>query len=381
MMMNRKIKNILTGILILSLLAAGTTAYAAAFKGEVSVTNDLNTGSVDIDLTTWQEGPEGLAPAEPVANIAANQNISFIPKVTSNRADCYVRVVMDVEMEKDVDSPITTDSIIGLSEDWVQHGNVFYYKNVLNIDESADVYTGIHVPEDWTNKNSSNFKINLVADAIQAENFTPDFNSDAPWGTVEIEESKSEDGTDYRTVNTVKDAYTLVYKGDSTFEVSSEDFFSNFDYMMPGDTCEDKITLKNSCDNYLKLYFKSTAPTDEVLLDEIMLKILVDGKLYYEGPLKASDLNEYEELAMISPNKDKEMTYELQVPEYLQNEFSVEDDNVTWYFKAIEVDEDGNPIKTGDSGNMLPFVLVCIGALIAIIYLLSSRKRENNLND
>ena len=43
----------------------------------------------------------------------------------------------------------------------------------------------------------------------------------------------------------------------------------------------------------------------------------------------------------------------------------------------MEVNEDGNPVKTGDMSNVMPFILVCIAALVAIVYFARNRQKES----
>lgn len=383
-MRDKKLRRVNTGViallLIMAVLNSGVFIYGAVFRNEVSVKNLLKTGSVDIDLTTWEVTEDGEVPAKPGENIAANQSISYLPRITVKRADCYVRLTVDIKMDKDIDNPITTENIINLKDGWEQRNNVFYYKGVLSAGDSADVFDGIYIPEAWTNDNSSSFQINLTADAIQAENFEPDFARDYPWGSVEIEEAKPEDGITYGSVKQVKQTHKLVYKGNCTFEVSSEDFFANFDYMMPGDTFSDKITLTNNGSKDIKLYFRSAASgkSQPDLLGNIGLSIKVGGRAYYSGNLKADKLKEYGVLTTLKAGESKTMSYELVIPEKLQNEFSVENDSVLWKFKAYEIGENGEIIKTGDDTNLLIYAVTGLASLALAICLMAMRRREGD---
>lgn len=371
-MKKRKSAIILAAVLVVLLAAAAV--YAAVQKGEVAVKNQFQTGSVDIDLTAYEVTEEGEQEAKQGAAIVANQKLSYIPRITALREDCYIRLTMRVSMENEIQTPITTDAVYDLGKGWIQKGNIFYYTNPLKTGETTDVFQGIHVPEEWTNENSSSFQIDLVADAIQAPNVTPDFQSDLPWGAVEIEEAKKTDTVDYRSVKQIRDVHTLTYEGNRIFEVPTTDFFSNFSYMIPGDTFEDTVKLKNAAKNHILLEFKSSAKED-VLLEKIKLKITIGKKVFYNGALQADKLSDWKTLAKLSPNEMKMMRYELTVPEQLKNTFSTEKDSVIWKFRATEVDQYGHPVQTGDELPVLPFVLLGIAAL-GLFAVLTKRKNK-----
>lgn len=65
---------------------------------------------------------------------------------------------------------------------------VFYCKEILLSNETMELFSGITIPPDfderWENEKPT---VTVKAEAIQARNFTPDFESDEPWGDVAIE--------------------------------------------------------------------------------------------------------------------------------------------------------------------------------------------------
>ena len=248
--MSRKNENrirIAACLFLIVCLLSGAVIYAAT-HGEIAVSNQFRSGSVDLKLKTYSKTEDGEQEAVLGETVTANQTISYIPRITATRADCYVRLLVDIVMEKEIADPITLDGI-ELAEGWVQKGDLLYYTRPLKNGETVTPFESIHVPEVWNGDNASSFDIHLVADAIQAANFTPDFESDAPWGTVEIEQAKEEDKTDYRAVKQVKDAHTLSYQENGTFELSSEDLFENFSTALTGDTFKDSLKMTNHAGN------------------------------------------------------------------------------------------------------------------------------------
>ena len=369
-------RNVAVIAIVLLLILTAAVVYGAIQKGEVTVKNNMSTGSVDIDLTAYEQTDHGEQKARKGEAVMANQEISYIPRITALRADCYVRLSVNLVMEKNLDDPITVDHIVSLGKNWIQKGSVFYYTKPLKNGEETDAFQGVHVPEEWTNQNSSNFQIHLAADSIQAENFTPDFDSDQPWGSVVMERAKIKDSISCRVAKRVKDAHSLTYKGSGVFEVSSGDFFSNFGYMMAGDSLKDSIQLHNDSREYVRLDFKSIAPRNNLLLEKTRLSLTVGGKAFYSGDLKAENLSAYKELTRIAPGETKKLRYELMVPESLKNAFSAEYDSVTWCFKATEVDPYGKPVQTGDNATgPVPFVLLGIAAS-GMVWAALAKKRK-----
>lgn len=368
-------KPVLALLIALALLLAAAAAYAATQKGEVSVTNKLQTGSVNINLTAYERTEDGEREARPGEAVVANQKLSYIPRITCLRETCYVRLTLRIKMDQTIQTPLSADDIYDLGEGWIQKGSAFYYTKPLKNGEATDAFSGIHIPKEWTNEDSSSFQVYLTADAIQAPNFTPDFKADQPWGAVEIEEAKKTDTVDYRSVKRVRDVHTLTYTGNQAFEVPTTDFFSNFSHMEPGDTFEDSVQLKNAADNNILLEFKSAAKQD-VLLQKIKLKILVGDKTVYNGNLQADKLSDWTALATIPKNEVKKLRYELTVPETLKNAFSAEADSVVWSFRATEVDQNGNPVQTGDEQSPLPFILLGIATIGILTILLTNKKKK-----
>lgn len=369
---------IVTCLCLIACLLAGVAVYAAT-QGEIAVTNQFQTGSVDLELKTYSKTEEGEQEAVPGDAVAANQTISYIPRIMATRADCYVRLLVDIVMEKEIADPITLDGI-ELAEGWVQKGDLLYYTKPLKNGETVTPFETIHVPESWNGDNASGFDVYLVADAIQAANVTPDFESGSPWGTVEIEMAKEEEKTDYRVVKQVKDAHTLSYQGNGTFELSSKDLFENFSTALTGDTFKDSLKMTNHAGNRIKLNFKCECPDKQKLLEHVNLNLKVGEKSIYEGPLSAEKLSKYQEIAVLEPKQVETLNYELTVPEELKNEFSVEKGNVIWHFQAEEIDENGHAVQTGDAFPFAILLLVFAGTGTALLTILLLRRKRNKVS-
>lgn len=189
--MRRKRKLVVAGLCMTAILAtAGITAY---FTDTVSVKNNFETGIVKIEIDEYEKTEDGgEKPYEdPKTEVVPGDEISKIARITNKEVDAWIRakVVFDFENPELSDS-LTLDDLEGIDpEKWVLAGDgYFYYKEILKTGESVDLFTGVTIPPEWNNAYANcKFTVDVQADGIQAKNFTPDFNTDSPWGDVEIE--------------------------------------------------------------------------------------------------------------------------------------------------------------------------------------------------
>ena len=363
----------LVSCLLLACLFIGAAVYGAVGSG-IAVTNHFQTGSVDLELKTYRKSADGIQEAASGRNITANQKLSYIPRITALRADCYVRLNVHIAMEKKCVEPVTIESVEPL-ENWVKKGSQLYYTKPLKTGESVNAFEWIHIPETWNVKTASGFQVNLTADAIQAAHFTPDFQSDIPWGSIKIEEAKEKDKTNYRSVKKADQTHRLIYQGDGTFELSSEDLFENFQTAVAGDAFEDSLKLINHGKNKIRLSFKCESRSEETLLEAVSVNLRIGDRHVYKGPLSAKKISNYQVLATIAPKQEKILRYELTVPIKLQNLFSVEKEKLIWYFQAEEMDEDGLAVQTGDD-SLFGLSAALIAGAAATVLLLLFKKRK-----
>lgn len=362
-------------ICVLLLIAAGCTAVFAAKVYEISFTNNVKTGSVDIKIEQYEITDEGEKLIDP-GEVMPNQDVSYIPRVTNLRNDGYVRVKAEIEMEKEITRPITLDCVYGLNEEWIRVGDYYYLTKVLKTGESSDIFEGFNVPASWTQDDACGFTIKLTADVVQDDFFEPDFKSLAPWGSIEIEQAKEEDNITYGVAKQISDSPVWEYTQSKGFETETKDLFKNFDYFMAGDSYKDTLQMKNSCNNDIIVYFKTTTENRD-LLEQMQLKITCNGKAVYEGKLASTKLNKYAELTTIKKGTSQDFEFEVFLPEESQNFYSVLEDNVIWQFKVEEIEKH---VKTGDDFDALPFLAVSVIAFILIISLAATRRKPDEID-
>lgn len=352
-------------------LTGGAVAYA---KTETSVTNNFETGVVDIHLAEFMKDEQGAeVPWESCTGALPGTYVSKIPRVTNEGADCYVRAKLDFS----IDVEGLNDSFEELGEGWEKYPDGYYYcKNVLPTGKSSDIFQGIRIPENFPQELAGeSFTLKIDVDAVQSVHFEPAWNQDKPWGDVEILECKE---TGPYTFNHVEQITPLSVTFDSKsgkLFANPDDFFKNFSQVMPGDQFKDTVLLRNNGERPLRLYFRQEAKSDN-LLDKITLTIQINGKKIYQG--KMGENIEELLLAEIGNGKTAEMQFEVQVPKELDNQYTLEKEAIKWFFSAVEEGESpsfGTSYKTG----VRPlFLFAVLTAAICAVSMFVIQKRRSS---
>lgn len=372
--MKRK-RKILLLILAAVFIAGSIAAAYAAVETQSGVKNTVRTGGVSIDVNTFTMKDGSKVPLEEKTVIDRNKDISYIPRIKNNAEDCYVRVKLSAESDQQKVDMVK--EIAGIQPGWKLIGGYLYNTKPLEHDQTVELCSGFHMPEDWDYMKSNELSVKVTADAIQAKNFTPDFTSETenPWGDVAIRNSAV--GDDY-VINTVDPAETkgnikVIYanavKG---ITINSDDFFADVNFM-PGDKYSDCLTVSNQTRKKATIMFK-TEFKDSPLLDMMQMQI-DNGSVFYNGPMASDSLKDYQKIASLKPGETKKITVELELPAQADNKYQVNSDQVKWYF-AIEQDTDKG-IRTGDSANF--WILSGIMLIAAAgMFLLVLRKEQRN---
>ena len=93
--------------------------------------------------------------------------------------------IEDMRAEDDeIMNPYVADLLANLDIDsdlWVYSDGYYYYQKVVekkDVDQKIPVFTKVKIPEYWGNDVADkDFTINVTAEAIQADNFTPTQNN------------------------------------------------------------------------------------------------------------------------------------------------------------------------------------------------------------
>ena len=360
---------------------SGSSIYAFT---EVSVVNNFSTGIVDIELDeyTIEDGKEKKWENN-IKDVLPGDDIYKIPRISNHGNDCYVRAYVHF-----VDTPLDVTCLKGMSDNWIlAEDGYFYYKEILETGKSVDLFQGIKIPVDLTeNAAESLFTIKVDVDAIQSNNFDPDYDSSNPWGEVQILECEKEGMYDINTFKKPDNKkFSITYEGDSNKLIKNEDdFFMNFPVLLPGDTYTDTLLFTNDSNRKVNLYFRTASPEGTDLLNKVTLKItkqIGDNKeVIYDGDLRATKLYENMLLAVIDKGKSGSLTYEIHVPEELQNPYSIMEDYVMWVFATDPIAEI-DAVKTGDDTLKFCTTMMIIGLVLAVIGLgmgVVNKRRDSN---
>ena len=423
--MKRKIA-IAAGILVTAVSTiSGSYAY---YQDSVTVTNHISTGDVNIGIQEYEkDGDTEKVYAGPKEGIVLpSQTISKIPRITNYAETCYIRVkttysgeasdsvsnVAPEEPEKpeitpeptetpsvdqDKETPaeyvLSDEELDGISDEWVKQGEYYYYTQPLKNGESADFFQNVTIPAAWTSKAQDRvLGLTVTAEAVQAANFTPDFNSESPWGDTEIEQCVHETDNSITEVTKQYTAMSVTYEGAARKLVAApEDFFRNLQTAMPGDTISDSFQLSNTTATSADFFFHTETPgnlTDEELdlLKQFKLTITQNGKTLYNGDLQAASLNQEISLGTLETGKNSRVQFTLQLPAELKNAYAKRESMVNWIFRVQGAEEPGknepspaiSQTTAPKTGLADPYVFVPLGiaAVTALGTVKLSRKEK-----
>nr|WP_317281980.1 hypothetical protein [uncultured Sellimonas sp.] len=360
-------------------MICGTTVSGA--EKETSVTSSFHTGQVRIRL----EQSENLYEKD-LQNILPGKPINMNPQIQNLGEDCYVRVKIMTESEKEKEIPF--HCFHGISENWVIKGEYLYYTKVLEEDEKTDIFQTFVLPDDWNQDGIEHdiIQVKMLVDAIQSRNFTPDFEKEDPWRNVEIKEAQEpKNGYRFRLLNQ-KTGVCKVKIEDEEMIAVSDPFFEELGRMVPGDIASGQIEISNHADVPKKLYVKIRADAQKALLEKANLKILSeDGTVFYDGALISDMLDQFHFLKEYQKEETEPLTFFISIPEELDNDYSLKDAKMTWTFRTeekqdLKQEEDSKKesVKTGEQHHREVLFMTLGGAiaLLAVSYKMFKKYNE-----
>lgn len=180
-MKKRKVISLVAAVAVVAALGIGATL--AYFTDQAEQTNVVTMGHVDIDLEEPKFSDENED--NTITNVVPNQEITKDPTivVAADSESAYLRV--KIEFEGLTEEQIK-DFLPGIdidAEKWVLSADGYYYHQTkitkTGQEQHVPVFTTVHIPERWGNEVAdTSFKINVKAEAIQADNFTPTTNDE-----------------------------------------------------------------------------------------------------------------------------------------------------------------------------------------------------------
>lgn len=358
--MKKKILYALSVISLLGLVGAGTVY--AMYKSSVTVENKLSLGSVDISLQEMAMDDDGkikaLGKDDHVVSVIPAQTISRISRITCTESPCYLRTKISWVTEgaeglkaEDVFT-ISENDITGITDKWEKRGEYYYYTESLDNSESVDFINYITIPSGYTERTpDQKLLFDIDVDAVQAENFTPNFSSDDPWFGQEIIKNVKTRSDGYSEDSYSEKGMKITFEGKAKELMSStDDFFSSFGEMMPGDVLTGKILVKNTTSDIQDISFRMAMPEKYLkssydLLSLIGLKVMNGKETVYEGTMaeayKAGDIN----LGRYEKGGSSQLSFELKVSEKINSRLALADGQTNWTFSAVSADPDSEPPK------------------------------------
>lgn len=423
--MKRKIA-IAAGILVTAVSTiSGSYAY---YQDSVTVTNHISTGDVNIGIQEYEkDGDTEKVYAGPKEGIVLpSQTISKIPRITNYAETCYIRVkttysgeasdsVSNVDTEKpeedsktDADPNETPEATEETAQETTENAETEVTPapeepekpeitpeptETPSVDQDKETFQNVTIPAAWTSKAQDRvLGLTVTAEAVQAANFTPDFNSESPWGDTEIEQCVHETDNSITEVTKQYTAMSVTYEGAARKLVAApEDFFRNLQTAMPGDTISDSFQLSNTTATSAEFFFHTETPgnlTDEELdlLKQFKLTITQNGKTLYNGDLQAASLNQEISLGTLETGKNSRVQFTLQLPAELKNAYAKRESMVNWIFRVQGAEEPGknepspaiSQTTAPKTGLADPYVFVPLGiaAVTALGTVKLSRKEK-----
>ena len=192
-------------------------------------------------------------------------------------------------------------------------------------------------------------------------------------------------------------ASSVTYSGDSGdfifvpgSEYSPTDLFTDFKDVMPGDSIEQEIVVKNnaSIKKKVKISLRALGATENAdFLSKLNLRVEKIGStnMFDSSADKSAQLTDWVELGTLYSGGEVKLKVVLDVPVTLDNTFQKQLGKLDWEFAVEEFDiepSDPKPPETGDDFRILPVIFVCVASaiLIILILIIKRRNREKDVN-
>lgn len=175
-MKNKKLGTLVASLALVAALGIGATL--AYFTDNDTAYNTITMGKVDIDLDEPEFDPDGDGDGE-IDDVKPGQEIVKDPTITvkANSEDAYLRAKISYVGLTDEQAE-QLEANISFQNGWVKSSDGYYYYQFVvgksNVDQKIAFFDKVTIPTSWGNEMAEKtFRIDVQAEAIQADNFTP----------------------------------------------------------------------------------------------------------------------------------------------------------------------------------------------------------------
>ena len=294
-------------------------AMAMSISGIMAMNNSTDgsivTGKVDIEIrefTLNSDNEEILYNLEN-KSIASGEEITLIPRIYNLNEKSYIRAKVILQ-NSDID---ISSWVSGISSDWEKVGDYYYYNSEVDKECYVQFFDSIQFPENTDE--TVEYKIQVIAEAIQAKNFDQDLSLENPWKNVAIEKMVDSSYIVDDQISKIKYEFENGTDRDITL---SQELFKEMNNLLPGDKIIGNAKILNNNRNVSKYYLnirnEDYSDSEKEFLKKLVITIKDEEKILYKGNLmEASQIL----LGTLNSGEAKNIKFELYVPEDLDNRY------------------------------------------------------------
>ena len=369
----------LCGVIAAGLILSAGLVPVSAEGSSTETVNNIGLGNVSISLNEFRVDAAGKeTPIEGNSDrkiVLPGETISKLSRITVNGHKSWIRAKVMVSGDAKITDLDPSWVILAEDEHWLKKKDFWYYTEPVDHGKTIRFTKEVRVPDSEENTvKNTRFDVVVWADAVQYDNFKPDFDAEDPWFGTVIETSVYDT---FRNKETGEKHFYVSYEGGAQGLIANTgDLFDNFRTLMPGDRVQDSVVIGNGYSQPVRLYFRIEGTENDSLARQIRLRIKAGEVPLFSGTL-ADAMNEIY-LAYMTPKWQAVLTYELEVPDHLKNEFELEDTSQKWIFRAELPGGQRIVPRTGDSTRTAVFkvLLACSAAAGAAALVILRRTKS-----
>lgn len=176
---------------LLALLLIPSVSYTSArLIGDYVIPQNVQLDTVDVALAEQMHHDDELVTFHYEGTVVPLQEVEKVTSIENKGAECYVRVKMEIVLDKEKVRNVTDDEFIHRNDQFVLHDDGYYYlSHSLKEGEKMTFMDGIIMPEkelhEYQDNDIHEIEFETTVEAIQTRNFIQDLSSEKPWkGTV-----------------------------------------------------------------------------------------------------------------------------------------------------------------------------------------------------